>query len=79
MIDIVVYLESYEYCPFLGDFVISFFTLLCLYIAQLLGFCRYFTFFSARKKAINIILADLESSKRGLQLWFFLFLDYFLL
>ncbi len=42
-------------------------------------FCGYFAFFSTGKKAINIILVDLESSGRGLQLWFFLFLDYFLL
>ena len=41
--------------------------LLCLIIDSPPGFRGYFAFFSMRKKAINIILNDLESSQRGLQ------------
>ena len=41
--------------------------LLCLFIDSPPGFRGYFAFFSMRKKAINIIPNDLESSQRGLQ------------
>ena len=71
--------ESYEYFTFSGD-ICGFFLHYTMFIYTLLpGFWGYFAFFLARKKAINIILVDLETSKRGLQLWFFLFLDHFLL
>ena len=71
--------ESYEYFTFSGD-ICGFFLHYTMFIYTLLpGFWGYFAFFLARKIAINIILVDLETSKRGLQLWFFLFLDYFLL
>ena len=67
-IGIVVYLESYEYFTILGDFFRKFSSpLLCLIIDSPPGFRGYFAFFSMRKKAINIILNDLESSQRGLQ------------
>ncbi len=61
---------------FFLDFFLHFTTSLYSFV---LDFCEYFAFFSAGKKAINTTLVDLESSERGLQLWFFYFLDYFLL
>ncbi len=39
--------------------------LLCLFIDSLPGFCGYFAFFSMRKKAINIILNDVEALKEA--------------
>ena len=39
----------------------------------------YILFFSMKKQAIDIILADLEIPEIGLHFWFFLFLDYFLI
>ena len=48
-------------------FCILFSTLMCLFIDSPPAFRGYFAFFSMRKKAINIILEDLESSERGLQ------------
>ncbi len=60
-------------------FVDFFFTLPHLYIALCWISVDILHFSQQGKKAINTILVDLESSERGLQLWFFLFLDYFLL
>ena len=75
-INIVVYLEINEYFTIFSGFFRNFLPTLPYLFIDLTG---YFAFFSMRKKATDIILADLESPARGLHFWFFLFLDYFLL
>ena len=69
--DMWVYLESYEYFAILGDFWWVFVWCVFLFINSPPAFRGYFAFFSIRKKAMNIILADLESVRQGLHFWFF--------